>query len=79
MNWDNLFFKISADNEDHLNLLREFNQLNLARKVCLTPYDLGDIDSNVQIEEFSVKNEMNNYSKYFDFVLWLNEGVLKRK
>jgi len=74
MNWDNLFYKISADNDEYIDLLEEFDKLKFPNKVCLSPYNLGTVQCNVQIPKFTVRNEMSNYSKYFDFVTWLNEG-----
>lgn len=79
MNWDNLFIKMSAPKHVEVSLIEDFDKLPYENKVIFSEKDHEGIENLILFKDYSINREMNHYSKYFDFVKWLNEGKLVSK
>lgn len=78
INWDNIFIKINDRDLCSKQILKEFDELKLNKKVIFTAHEHEDLRNYVWFKEYSdlkfVEPELKSYKKYFDVVDWLNGG-----
>lgn len=74
VNFDNLFIKLSAEENISDEDILEFNKISHKNKVIFTKGDKLGLPNEVNFAKFSPRKEMLMYNMYFDYIAWLNSG-----
>jgi uncharacterized protein (DUF1919 family) len=81
VHWDNLLVKICWHDEPRMELwLREFQNMDFARKLSLVPRAIAGVSCSVPLRDYTTDGTAQYWMshRHFDVARWLNEGVIRR-
>lgn len=82
IHWDNLYYKMSEQNQCSPDLLRQFDLIDLANKFVFVTRDYG-LKSQVIFKDCAnmdfIPNDTTNFRKFINIINWLNGNPFKLK